>query len=348
MARLPRAIQDLDDFTESKNVLLYGDTGVGKTAQLATLNGKVLILATESGTVTIKRFLRRYKLAGGQIKVWPVNQWSDLVEAYMYLQDNCKAWDWIAVDSLTNMQQLALRSILENAVKNNPERDPDIPAIQDHQKWQNMFKRFVTDFNQLPVNVLWTATAMRREDQEGEDLTLPAIQGKDYEISAWVCAQMHVVTYYGKRTRGKGDKRTLIRRLLFEGVPPYFAKDRYGVFPRVVTISEGEKQIATLGNLLQRIDVDPDAVDKARDAMERAEEDHTADEDDVEDDEDLEPDDVDEDVEDDDEADDDDDEDDDDDLDPALLSGEEPKKPIKRPAKKTPAKTTAKKTTARR
>lgn len=269
---MPRAIIDLEDYTESKNILEYGDTGVGKTAQLGTLPGRVLLIATETGTVTIRRFMKRYGLKPGKVKVWPVHKWDDLVEAYKYLAERAGDWDWVAVDSATNMQQLALRAILNKAVVENPNRDEDIPAIQDHQKWQNMFKRFVTDFNELPVNVLWTATAMRREDQEGEDLTLPAIQGKDYEIAAWVCAQMHVVAFYGKKVQGKGDKAVLIRRLLFEGVPPYFAKDRYGVFPRFVTISKGEEQVTTLGELVQKIDEDPKAIDRARNAMEAEEE----------------------------------------------------------------------------
>lgn len=228
MAKLPRAIIDLEDYTESINVLIYGDSGVGKTV-LAGTAPKCLILAVEPGTISAKR-------QGSKAKMWPIKHWSDFEQAYNFLRDNPDAFDWVVIDTATAVQTKALRAILENAVKQNPSRDPDIPAIQDHQKWQNIMKRFVVDFNELPINVIWTAQAMRKEDQEGDDLVLPLLLGKDYEISSWFCAQMHVVGYYGlktltKKKKGKDNEevkeKVEVRRLLVQPAPPYFAKDRY-------------------------------------------------------------------------------------------------------------------------
>lgn len=211
-------ITDLDDFTESVNALVYGDSGSGKTVLAGTSNG--LILATEKGVISAKR-------QGSTAKVWICEKWEDVEEAYKWIKDNPDhGFSWVCIDSLTEFQQHMLRWILDRAIAENPTRDPDIPAIQDHQKWQNMYKRYVRMFNALPVNMLYTATAFRKSDEEGEDLILPDILGKDYGMSQWTCASMHIVGYLSEVKLKDGAE---VRRLRTRRRGPYFGKDRYDV-----------------------------------------------------------------------------------------------------------------------
>jgi hypothetical protein len=221
---LHAAIVELEEFTESINMLVYGDSGVGKTV-LAGTAPRCLILRAENGAISAKR-------QGSTAKVWKVESWADFEAAFDWVESNPDAFDWIVIDSLTKVQQFALRAILDKAVADNPSRDVDIPAIQDHQKWQLMLKRYVVMFNDLPVNVLWTAQAMHKEDPEGEDLVLPLILGKNYDISSSICAEMNVVAYLAVRTvKVKAKDGTTTERerreLLVRSKPPYFAKDRY-------------------------------------------------------------------------------------------------------------------------
>lgn len=259
--RLPRAIVDLEDYTESQNWLIYGDSGVGKTVFAGQLPN-ALILATEKGTIAAKR-------QGSTAKMWPIKHWNDLVAAYEWLEANPTVFDWVVIDTLTDMQQKALRAILQAAVMQNPSRDPDIPAIQDHQKWQNIMKRFINDFNELPMNIMWTAQTMRKEDEEGDDIVLPLLLGKNYEIAAWACAQMHVVGYLAKRSKGKGDNKVIVRRLLCQSVPPYFAKDRYDALGRTQDLSAGSETLVTAADLVAMIEESTDeqkrAANKLRD-----------------------------------------------------------------------------------
>lgn len=223
MATLHKAIVDLDDFTESVNILVYGDPGVGKTVFAGTAP-RALILRAENGAVSAKR-------QGSNAKVWPIKTWTDFEEAYDWIEANPDAFEWIVIDSISKLQELCIRWILDRAVADNEKRDPDIPAIQDHYKWQLLMKRYVVMFNDLPVNILWTALAMHKEDSEGEDLVLPLITGKGYDISAAICAEMMVVAHLGiKETKVKRngvvvreDRRQLTTRF----TPPFFAKDRY-------------------------------------------------------------------------------------------------------------------------
>lgn len=233
--KLPPEIEDLDDYTESINMLIHADTGAGKTVLVGKLP-KALILAVEEGTISAKRM-------GSKAKVWKIRSWDDLVKAFEWLRDNPDhGFKWIIIDSITAAQTRCLRGIMNDAVANNPKRDPDIPAIQDHFKWQLMMKRMVTDFNELPVNIVWLARSMNKEDPDGEDIVVPLIEGKDYQISAWVCGEVHLLAYLKKVHK---NNKT-IRKLYTNEHPTYWCKDRYNVLDHVITNPDINKIVAQI------------------------------------------------------------------------------------------------------
>lgn len=244
MSKAPPIIK-LEDFTESINMCVYGDSGIGKTVFAGTAPN-ALFLAIERGTISASR-------QGSKADLWPIDGWDDLQEAYDWLSDNPDAYDWVIIDSATEMQSICMRHILDQAVAENPKRDPDIPALQDWQKYYNMFERMVAAFNALPINMLYTALTLRSDSEEGEDIVLPAIQGKGYLKAQLFAASMDITAYYQKVMTGKSEEAESKRRMLFESSAPYFGKDRYGVFPRWVTITEGDKQKATMVDLIKRI-----------------------------------------------------------------------------------------------
>jgi hypothetical protein len=228
-------IISLEDEDEKVNLLVYGKSGVGKTVWAGSAD-KVLFLAPEDdGTISAKR-------RGSKAKKWPIKSWDDLMEALEFLEDNPDhGFDVISIDSVTHMQQILLRKILDDVVEENPNRDLDIPAIQDHQKWQNMFKRMVLRFNSLPVNIVWTALVRNETDEEGEEFLTPDIQGKGYQLSQTICSYM---TSYGclqaKRVKVKDPKPgmaeyRIMRTITWEDTGVIQGKDRTGALsPRTV------------------------------------------------------------------------------------------------------------------
>ena len=174
------------------NIMVYGDSGIGKTV-LAGSDDRVLFIAPEdSGTLSAKRH-------GSKADKWPVKSWNDLLEAYEYLyeqiEENGKLeYDWVVIDSLTEMQYMAMQHILKQVVEENPNRDPDVPAIQDWQRYYIIFEKMVRAFNDLDTNVLFTALSRKVEDAEGEDFYVPDIQGKEYLLSLKIASLM---TSYG-------------------------------------------------------------------------------------------------------------------------------------------------------
>lgn len=250
---LPTAIVDLSEFTESQNWLVYGDSGIGKTVLIGQLPN-CLILACEPGTVSAAR-------RGSSAKVWPCKTWQELEAAYAWLESHPDhGFTWVAVDSAKAMQTIGMRMILQEEYAKNPaKRHPDVPQIQDHLRMQLMFKRIVMDMNALPVNVCWTAIAMMKEDHEGDDIVLPAIQGKDYEVAQWFCAEQAVVAYYGMEKTGKKGSQLTERYLLLQKDDPYFAKNRYdtrnkdGDVVERITLSRGDKVSATFDKIVHAV-----------------------------------------------------------------------------------------------
>lgn len=245
MAKLPPEIIDIEDLTEPINILCHGDTGSGKTRMWSWLPD-MLIIAVEDGVISAK--------AGGVTgtKVWRAPTWPDIVAAFEWVRDNPGVFKWILIDSMTKVQSVCLRHIMENVVRANPSRDPHIPAQGDHFKWQLSVKQVVVDFNELPENVIWLARSMNRESPDGDDIVVPLIEGKDYGISAWVCGEMGLVCYLKKETSKKTGKT--VRKLYTGEHSMYWCRDRFNVLPHIMQFTSDKGIAAKVVGLLESSD----------------------------------------------------------------------------------------------
>lgn len=219
-------VTDLDALTESINLLAYGDPGVGKTVLASTMGEGGLIIATEAGTISGRR-------AGSKSKTVRIKEYRQFAAVLNSLRKDGTYGgfkpDWIAIDTLTELQHVLIAGILADPPDGKP-RQPDTMQIQDYGTAQGRFKRVVHALNDLPIHVLYLCHAMRVEDEEGEPITLPDLSGKwgtnDSTTAArWVAGTVHSYGYL--KVVKKEDKD--VRRWLFRRSGPYFGKDRYGV-----------------------------------------------------------------------------------------------------------------------
>lgn len=224
----PPTIIDIEDLEEPHNILCHGDPGAGKNRLWGRLKGRGIIIAIETGSISIKK-------AGVKgVKVIQCHTWPDVVGAYEWLVEHVDEFDWVMIDSITKAQALCLKHIMKMVVLANPDRDPHIPAQGDHFKWQLSIKGFVMDMNELPVNKVWLSRSMVREDPDGNDIVVPAVEGKDYGMSAWVCGEMSLLCYLKKERKGKGADAKTVRRLYTNEHPMYWSKDWTDSLPHVM------------------------------------------------------------------------------------------------------------------
>jgi len=283
LTSLPDAIVSLEAYDESINAMIVADSGWGKTVLAGTADQrntdgpKALFLATEAGTISASR-------KGSTADLWPIRDWNQLGLAYRFFryEGGCDQYQWVLLDSITEMQKLSMDAALRKAVQENQTRDPDVPAIQDYMKVQQQTLNFLRRFNELPINCLYTALPYRLEDEAGNPYFLPALDGKQGGIAQQAMGYMHVVGHGVKRiVKTEDNKQKMVRRVMFQTSGPYRAKDRYGVLGRFmddITIPQIEELInkgkpedakrTPLSQLPTRAgDVDPSAPNYEADAQ---------------------------------------------------------------------------------
>jgi AAA domain len=226
--------EDLQDFNESVNWLIYGNSGVGKTV-FTSFAPKAYFLSTEKGVVSAQR-------VGSTAKLIRAMDWDHVEAGLDWADEHLTRENWLIVDSLSKMQELLILWWLKIQNDENAARDIDIPQLQDHQKWQRMFTRFVSRIVNADYNAIFTATAMHKEDPEGETLVLPAIVGKDYSIANTVCADMDIVSCLRVQPRNAIDDPRLAI-ITNDTFPPFFGKDRFRALPRWEMIEDGDFDI---------------------------------------------------------------------------------------------------------
>lgn len=226
---------DLDGATEFKNMLVYGGPGAGKTVLAGSVPGRLLILAGEPGYISAARMGAR-----GKVRIIPDT--ATAVAALRWLEDGgASQFDWVVIDGLGTMQNKFLLSYTAEAFDANPAKRAgrNLPDKPDYFNAQNFVKSWVAGLIDLPANTLFTAHAMFPEDKEsGEQLVYPAIQGKGYEVSSYICGLMHAVGYLSPRIKYVEDQPVQVRRILWQTVKDpktdttYFAKDQFTALGR--------------------------------------------------------------------------------------------------------------------
>jgi hypothetical protein len=221
----------------TKNILIHGPSGHGKTllaGGAADGTRNVWFLSTETEGIASARSV------GSQAQLIRAPTWEYAVAGVKWAEQNLTSDDWIAVDSGTKMQELYMRWILsyENTV--NPLRDLDIPAIQNYQKHQNGFKRWVDRLIDGQFNVIFITTSMSADDAEGEERVIPHLIGKKGEISDYVSAQFSVALYYAVARESRDMRGPVVRRALAQPYPPWYAKDRYMALGKFWDVEEGD------------------------------------------------------------------------------------------------------------
>lgn len=216
MAR-PRAIKPIKRTENFINWCNYGEPGVGKSV-LAGSSPKALILANDSDEISSPAEW------GSNADVWVLSTLEDFVEAYEYMRmEGCQKYEWVWLDNLTLHQDQFMDALMEELVKRKPNRSRWVPDMYEYLVVQNQVATYVRYFKALPVHFGWTAHVMSAEDNTGNDVFLPMIQGKQGEVSQKLCGYMNLVSYM--KVVKKGGKEQ--RKIYFNKRGSFYAKSRF-------------------------------------------------------------------------------------------------------------------------
>jgi hypothetical protein len=221
----PKQVRRLQDGIDDLHMrfLLCAGPGFGKTVLFGT-DDNVLFLATDpEGTVSST-------MLGSNAMEWEIKSWSDLTEAYVYLRDGgikelgLDKGGWVVLDNISEAQELGKHANIALERKRNDKVDEFVPSQANYQRTQNMLLMLVKQFNDLPVNMGYTAWIATHEDNDGVEYYAPAIHGQQGAIAQMVAGYMNIVGYGEVVEDGDGNEH---RRIWFSHHGPFRGKDRF-------------------------------------------------------------------------------------------------------------------------
>lgn len=177
------------------HVLVHGEAGAGKTYLIRTLPTspeRVLVLACEAGARS---------LADTEIPVLTVGSVADLRSVLAALRKEPDRYDWIAVDSLSEMAQIVLRE----------EKEANKDGRLAYGTMAQRVRTIVAGFVGLGINTLWIARQDCDIDQETGKTTrrYPSMPGKLLALRQPIAHDFDFVLHLSARPKGKEVRRML-------------------------------------------------------------------------------------------------------------------------------------------
>lgn len=134
--------------TEQVKMLVYGQSGIGKTTLCGTLpESETLIISAESGLLC---------LSDKDIAVTEVKSYDAVRAAYAYLQKNEDGgkYKYVGIDSLTEISDLVVKSLKAKDEYKNPSN-----TLKMWGEFNEIMIGLIKAFRDLPRHVVFTALA---------------------------------------------------------------------------------------------------------------------------------------------------------------------------------------------
>lgn len=149
-------------------ILVYGRNKKGKTRFCTTPGqGKVLIIDPEAGTSRMTKL---------DPHVWPVEKWEDIDEVYKFLKGGNHSYEWVALDPMTRIHNMALRWVRNAAEERSLDTKPGLVDKRHYGQAGELTKDLIWNFHNLPLGLILTAQERQMdaggsgdEDEEAEE-----------------------------------------------------------------------------------------------------------------------------------------------------------------------------------
>jgi len=132
---------------QGAKLLIYGESGAGKTTSLKTAPGKTLVVSMESGLLSIKD--------ADNLTAIEVKEASEIEEIAQMLENGTLDYDTVCLDSITEMSEILLSQ--EKAKSKDPRRA--------YGEVIEVMIKTMRRFRDLPIHVVFIAKQARERDE---------------------------------------------------------------------------------------------------------------------------------------------------------------------------------------
>lgn len=213
---MPLEIRKPDRNIRPGGICIYARGGVGKTTLVGTMPGKGLLLDVpqiEGGTFVLADKADR-------IDIVEIEEWDAIDEAYWNIKKGTWKYNWVAIDSITAMQELAKRKVIK---ERNLDADPHKITLPEWGEIGQLVGELVYRFRTLPIWTIWVA--QERQHGNDDDGSTPRQLGPDVIASALRALQPSMMLVGRLAVAQNGDGRWE-RTLRVGPHPSYITKVR--------------------------------------------------------------------------------------------------------------------------
>lgn len=231
--KVEKKIVPIEEVDPYLRILVYGRHGSQKTRFACTGPKPIIFDVNEKGTTSARR------MHGAE--VYPVNQWSDIMDGYWYMRlKGLDKYETVVIDSLTAMQGMCMKYVLGELEEKDYTRESDMPDRRSWGKMSEIMKREVLRFRNLPMHVVFTALERIVGDEDEPESHVPDLNPG---TRGTVLAAVDVIgrTYVkevrtAKKSKGKKskEKKEWVPHMLVGPHDYYETKDRTGELGRIV------------------------------------------------------------------------------------------------------------------
>ena len=240
VGELPDFISEMVPPAEAQYIRawIYGPPGIGKTRLCASADDvesarDIMFLDIEAGVMSIRD--RKFK------KPRP-STWAQIKQIVEWLLQAEHTYHTVVLDSLTDINAIVMKSIIEEDLTAHPTRDRDIPTLQDYLRAQVRMTRLIQVLKRGKFHLLCTAHPQDQKDElTGVVTTMPSLPGK---LPRMLAQHFDVIGYMFSAQAGTGatsqladgteEKAETPIRMLFQPTRTIDAKDRSGALPPVM------------------------------------------------------------------------------------------------------------------
>jgi len=193
-------------------VMIYGDSGVGKTT-LAVTSPKPLVLLTEKNGVPS---IHASNPNACIIYCSSIQDVRNVVSGIMNGDKELAQFETLVIDSLTETQRMIQDDVLKKARR-------DSMQLQDYGKLADATRGLIRVLRDLPINVVCTAlNDVDSEEATGTRHYQPIFIGKKTgkEIAQWFTC----IGYMYRRDIKEGDDKVAQRNIMFDGASSVLCK----------------------------------------------------------------------------------------------------------------------------
>lgn len=198
---------------ESPKIIVYGNSGMGKTTLIGSLPGKVLIVSAESGLLSLS-----FAANDDRFDVVEVQTIDDLINVHRMLAAAGHGYDWCCIDSASEVAEVVLAAEKKKAA------DPRQAYGAVIERMTALFRAF----RDLPIGVYFSAKRAAIKD-EGTGRVTYGISMPGAKLGEAVPYLFDEVFHLTAVDEDDGTgKRVSVRYLQTAGDSRVVAKDRSG------------------------------------------------------------------------------------------------------------------------